>query len=110
MRTSGSSGQGPRTWQEFRDARAELAKPLVIAHRGTPRELPENTLASFSRALAQGADVLETDLRFSQDGTIVLVHDETLDRTTNGSGLVAAHSLDEIKRLRTTGADRRIHG
>ncbi len=81
--------------------RAELAKPLVIAHRGTPRELPENTLASFARALEQGADVLETDLRFSQDGTIVLVHDETLDRTTNGSGLVASHSLDEIKRLRT---------
>ena len=65
------------------------------------RELPENTLASFARALEQGADALETDLRFAQDGTIVLFHDETLDRTTDGSGLAAARTVAEIKRLRT---------
>lgn len=91
----------PKTWQEFHDMRGRLDHPLVIAHRGTPRTLPENTLASFANALRQGADVLETDLRFSQDGALVLVHDETLDRTTDGSGLVASHSLAELKQLRT---------
>jgi glycerophosphoryl diester phosphodiesterase len=95
------TGNTPRSWSEFRESRDEFNIPLVIAHRGTPRELPENTLASFSRALEQGADVLETDLRISQDGVIVLVHDETLERTTNGTGFVSAHSLDEIKDLRT---------
>ena len=96
-----SHDQGPRTWDEFRRTRADRRKPLVIAHRGTPTQRPENTLASFANALDQGADVLETDLRFSQDGIIVLVHDETLDRTTDGSGLVASHSVAEIRRLRT---------
>lgn len=65
--------------------------------------MPENTLASFANALSQGADVLETDLRFSQDGALVLIHDATLDRTTDGTGLVASHSLAEIKQLRTKG-------
>ena len=95
------TGDEPRTWSEFRESRDKFHEPLVIAHRGAPRELPENTLASFGRALEQGANVLETDLRISQDGVFVLVHDETLDRTTNGCGLVAAHSLDEIKELHT---------
>lgn len=91
----------PKTWDEFRRQGGAHGKPLVVAHRGTPRELPENTLASFARALEQGADVLETDLRFTQDGTIVLIHDETLDRTTDGSGPVSSRSLEEIKRLHT---------
>lgn len=85
----------------MRQRRDGQGRPLVIAHRGAPCELPENTLASFAVALKQGADVLETDLRLCQDGTIVLFHDETLDRMTDGSGLVAAHRIDEIKRMRT---------
>jgi len=63
--------------------------------------LPENTLASFALALEKGADVLETDLRFTADGEIVLFHDETVERTTDGQGPVSAHTLAELKRLRT---------
>ena len=63
--------------------------------------MPENTLESFQRALNQGADVLETDLRISSDDQLILIHDETLDRTTNGSGPVTQHSLNDIKRYRT---------
>lgn len=101
------SRDGVKTWREFRQSRNDRRRPLVIAHRGAPREMPENTLASFALALEQGADVLETDLRFSQDGTIVLVHDEMLDRTTDGSGMVAAHTLSEIKSLRTRAPSRK---
>lgn len=66
---------------------------------------PENTLRSFALALQQGADVLETDLRFTRDGEIVLHHDRTLDRTTDGHGAVQDHTLAEIKRLRTRKPD-----
>ncbi|MCB9138179.1 MAG: glycerophosphodiester phosphodiesterase family protein [Caldilineaceae bacterium] len=73
----------------------------MIAHRGAPKEEPENTLASFARALKQGADVLETDLRFSRDGEIVLFHDATLERMTDGAGTVSEQSLARLKRLET---------
>jgi glycerophosphoryl diester phosphodiesterase len=95
------SREVPRSWKSLRQTGGRRKKPLVIAHRGAPGELPENTLASFARALDQGANVLETDLRFTQDGAIVLFHDATLDRTTDGSGLVAARTIEEIKCLRT---------
>lgn len=76
------------------------APPLLMAHRGSSNELPENTLASFQRALEQGTDVLECDIRFTRDNEIVLMHDATLDRTTNGTGVVAQMTLSEIKRFR----------
>ena len=76
------------------------ASPLLMAHRGSSDELPENTLAAFARALAQGAHVLETDIRFTRDDEIVLMHDPTLERTTNGAGVVAQMTLAEIKKLR----------
>ena len=71
-----------------------------MAHRGSSDELPENTLAAFERALEQGADVLETDIRFTRDDEIVLMHDATLNRTTNGAGVVAEMTLAEIKKIR----------
>ena len=64
-------------------------KPYVMAHRGNRVACPENTLAAFRRALADGADILETDLHVAADGQFVCIHDGTLDRTTNGRGLVA---------------------
>lgn len=72
---------------------------LVIAHRGNSAFCPENTLVSFQRGLALGADALEFDIRVSRDGTAVVIHDPTLDRTTNGSGPVNALTLDELQRL-----------
>ena len=88
-------------WDELHGSRGTRARPVVIAHRGVPVKAPENTLGSFSLALTEGADVLETDLRFSKDDAIVLFHDDTLDRMTDGIGPVEMHTLDEIKRLRT---------
>lgn len=88
-------------WSDFHRLRRQRRKPIVVAHRGVPVLAPENTLGSFSLALDQGADVLETDLWFSRDGEIVLFHDATLDRMTDGHGPVSQHTLAQIKRLRT---------
>lgn len=71
-----------------------------MAHRGASDELPENTLAAFERALAQGADILETDVRFTRDNFLVLMHDPTVDRTMEGRGGVADLTLAELKRMR----------
>ncbi|MEX1018570.1 MAG: glycerophosphodiester phosphodiesterase [Litorilinea sp.] len=90
-----------KTWEEFYTTRAERARPLVVAHRGVPVLKPENTLDSFALALDQAADVLETDLRLTQDGEIVLFHDATLERMTDGIGELGALTLDQVKKLRT---------
>ncbi|MFO7653050.1 MAG: glycerophosphodiester phosphodiesterase family protein [Candidatus Krumholzibacteriia bacterium] len=68
----------------------QRSPPLVIAHRGFKAAFPENTLMAFRCALACGADALECDIRMSADGVPVVIHDAVLDRTTSGSGPVAA--------------------
>jgi glycerophosphoryl diester phosphodiesterase len=90
------------TWQSI-SQRDQHARPFVMGHRGSPEEAPENTLGSFRLALAQGAEILETDLRFTRDDEILLIHDETVDRTTNGTGAVREMTLAYIKGLRTRG-------
>jgi len=74
-------------------------KPYLMAHRGNKAQCPENTLASFRRALEEGADILETDLHLSADGVFMCIHDSTVDRTTNGSGEVSNMTLAELKTL-----------
>ncbi|HYD53536.1 MAG TPA: glycerophosphodiester phosphodiesterase family protein, partial [Gemmatimonadaceae bacterium] len=69
----------------------------VIAHRGDSAHVPENTLPSFDRALALGADAIEFDLRLTRDGTAVVLHDPTLDRTTSGTGAVRDLTLAEVR-------------
>ena len=93
------------TWDNFRSERARRGYPFVVAHRGTPTIEPENTLPSFALALDQGADALETDLRFTRDDEIVLFHDATLERTTDGQGPVRDHTLAELRRFRTRRPD-----
>src|SRR5215203_4737544 len=88
-------------WTQFRRQRTSRRRPLIIGHRGAPNAQPENTLTSFALALEQGADALETDLRFTRDGQIVLFHDATLDRMTDGYGQVSEMTLAELKQLRT---------
>lgn len=73
--------------------------PLVFAHRGGAKLGPENTLAAFAQGLALGADGIECDIHLSRDGVPVVIHDATLERTTDGRGLVAAHTADELARL-----------
>ena len=74
-------------------------KPYLMAHRGNRVLCPENTLASFSKAFEEGADILETDLHLSADGVFMCIHDATVDRTTDGSGPVAEKTLAELKEL-----------
>ena len=85
------------------DALAHKVKPYVMAHRGNRVACPENTLASFRRALADGADLLETDLHLSSDGRLVCIHDATVDRTTNGKGEVASMDLATLQSLSASG-------
>jgi glycerophosphoryl diester phosphodiesterase len=75
------------------------ARPLVFAHRGGCALGPENTIVSFDRGLAAGADGLELDVHLSADGVVVVHHDETLDRTTSGSGPLARLTAAELARL-----------
>ena len=72
---------------------------MNIAHRGASAYAPENTFAAFDKALALGASHVEFDLHFSKDGHIVIIHDETLERTTNGTGLVADSNLADLRLL-----------
>lgn len=76
-----------------------VSRPLVIAHRGANRQAPENTLAAFRHALTLGADAVELDTKLTADGYVVVIHDQTLDRTTEGAGRVTEHTLAEIRAL-----------
>ncbi|UFU05261.1 glycerophosphodiester phosphodiesterase [Ruania halotolerans] len=71
----------------------------IYAHRGASAERPENTLAAFARALELGVTGLELDVHLSADGVPVVIHDDTLDRTTSGTGPVGAHTETELARL-----------
>ncbi len=73
--------------------------PLLFAHRGSSLLAPENTFQAFDIGLQTSADVLEIDVRISRDEKVVVIHDEQLDRTTNGSGAVLQHTLKQIKKL-----------
>lgn len=75
-----------------------LARP-VIGHRGNRAHAPENTLPAFLEAVALGADALEFDLRLTRDGRLVVFHDATLERTTDGHGPLAQRTLAELKQL-----------
>ncbi|MCS7459187.1 glycerophosphodiester phosphodiesterase [Paenibacillus doosanensis] len=72
---------------------------VVAAHRGLKCDYPENTLLAFQKALEAGVDMIEFDLRRSKDGKVMVIHDETVDRTTNGTGKVGDLTLAELKRL-----------
>lgn len=72
---------------------------LAIAHRGASGYAPENTLAAFRRAVAQGVSFIETDLHLTRDAHFVAIHDETVDRTTNGKGAIQTMTLAEVRRL-----------
>jgi glycerophosphoryl diester phosphodiesterase len=71
----------------------------VIAHRGASGSAPENTLAAFRKAVELGAGFIETDLQLSRDARLVALHDDTLERTTNGSGPVSSRTLEELRKL-----------
>lgn len=74
-------------------------RPIVAAHRGVPSITPENTMVSYRKAYELGADLIETDLHMTKDGKVVVMHDYTVDRTTNGTGAVKELTLEQIRAL-----------
>jgi glycerophosphoryl diester phosphodiesterase len=77
----------------------QVAKPLVIAHRGASLYAPENTMAAFRLALEQKADGIELDAKLTTDGKVVVIHDQTVNRTTGAHGVVRKMSLPQLKAL-----------
>jgi glycerophosphoryl diester phosphodiesterase len=73
--------------------------PWIIAHRGYKKKYPENTLAAFKAAIDAGVPMIELDVMLSRDRKLVVIHDATLERTTNGQGAVADRTLAELKQL-----------
>jgi glycerophosphoryl diester phosphodiesterase len=78
---------------------ADARRPGVIAHRGVVSDAPENTLPAIAKAIEMGCAMAEIDLRYAADGEVVLLHDPSLERTTNGRGPVAAKTLAELREL-----------
>lgn len=79
--------------------RPDLNRPLIFAHRGASRVAPENTLPAFEAAIRLGADGVELDVQYSSDGRLMVIHNPTLEATTNGSGRVSAHTFEELRSL-----------
>jgi len=101
---SGSDDSAPPQSQVPEDLSSCFFDPgcpyvLSVAHRGAARHAPENTFAAIDAALALGVDGVELDVRTTNDGVLVLMHDSTVDRTTNGSGDVSAMSWSELQAL-----------
>lgn len=78
----------------------------VVGHRGAAGLKPENTLAGFREAVALGADFAECDVHLTKDNQVVVIHDDTLDRTTNGKGAIRALTLDEIRQHDAGGGEQ----
>jgi glycerophosphoryl diester phosphodiesterase len=87
---------GSKNMAAFLDP-ARFTRPLLIGHRGYPARHPENTLASFKGAIEAGCDMIELDVTLTNDRKVVVIHDDTLNRTTTGKGLVKERSLDQIR-------------
>lgn len=86
--------------KEFLSPRSKTV--LVAAHRGAHLQAPENSLQSFQNTIDMGVDIIELDIRHTSDGVPVLMHDRTIDRTTNGTGEIKAISFEELRKLRLT--------
>ena len=71
--------------------------PRVVAHRGDSHNFPENTMPAFLSAVNMGIDVVETDVHLTKDGEIVIWHDPTLERNTDGKGVIEEHTLSELR-------------
>ena len=74
-------------------------RPLSVAHRGHSIAYPENTLEAYRKAIELGVEMIECDVNITRDGTLVMMHDPTLDRTTTGTGRVSAATWEEIRQL-----------
>jgi glycerophosphoryl diester phosphodiesterase len=78
---------------------SQFSRPIIFGHRGACAHAPENTLASFRLAVEEGADFIELDAKLSKDQQVMVIHDPTVDRTTNGKGKVNELTLTDLKTL-----------
>lgn len=76
-----------------------IGRPLAIAHRGHSIETPENTMTAYRRAIELGAEMVEADVNITRDGRLAMIHDATVDRTTDGQGRVSGYSWEALRRL-----------
>jgi glycerophosphoryl diester phosphodiesterase len=76
---------------------------IVVAHRGASTRAPENTMESFRLGIEAGADAIELDVHLTADGQLAVIHDETLDRTTDRTGSVLSQTMDEIRQAVVAG-------
>lgn len=70
-----------------------------FAHRGFSGKYPENTMLAFKKAIESGVDGIELDVQLTKDGEVVIIHDETIDRTTDGKGLVSSYTYEELSKF-----------
>lgn len=77
----------------------ELTCLHIIAHRGASAYAPENTFAAFEKAVELGADFIELDIQITKDGKLAVIHDDKVDRTTNGTGFVREYTMNELEQL-----------
>jgi glycerophosphoryl diester phosphodiesterase len=89
----------PRLRNRVRAPLSPCDRPLVIAHRGASNDVAEHTLPAYLSAIENGADGLECDVRLTRDGHLVCVHDRTVNRTSNGSGIVSEYDLSALREL-----------
>ena len=79
----------------------KIARPnqtfQIVAHRGLPEDYPENTLIAYKHALMLHIDMLEIDVHYTKDKQLVIIHDDTIDRTSNGKGKVKDYTLEELR-------------
>lgn len=85
------------TIQPLPDRAYTAPRPVVLAHQGASGHAPSNTMEAFRLALEQGADILELDVHMTRDGVVVVSHDETIDRMSDGSGLIKEMTLAELR-------------
>lgn len=92
--------------EAFLDPKSEQV--LVVAHRGNWRSAPENSIAAIDSAIQMGVDIVEIDIQKTKDGQLILMHDERVDRTTNGKGLIKDYTLAEIRKLKLKDKDGKL--
>ena len=98
-----AAGHISRLRAELQDSRSDYV--FVVAHRGDWRHAPENSVAAIKGAADMGVDMVEIDIQRTKDGGFVLMHDGSIDRTTEGKGNVADYTVEELKRFRLRRAD-----
>ena len=93
-----SAQEGVKTLvHELKDMKSE--KVLVVAHRGDWRNAPENSLQAFKNCIGMGVDMIEIDLKKTKDNQLIIMHDGTIDRTTDGKGKPSDYTLEEIRKF-----------